>query len=302
MHRTHELSSIHVRRAATWPFLVCGSAVAAACSAGPISVGDNHVQVLADDSGSEIGAGEDGAPIDASSDASLGPDLGIDSEADGPPAGQGDASDAGPLASRLISLLNSDACRDPLSNGYFRGYEGGPMDISVCKLPTAVYWRAGMQIACDGQRTQWCGPDTDPNYTPSTVGKDSTGASFDAARVRYVDVPDHRSTIFSYRSADVRMPGDLSGSAGSVVAIIYGDRLSYGVVGDEGGGEVIGEASYAAAVSLGIPPDPATGGVNNGVSYIAFTYPRVVDPPEDGAVAEAVGKMAVDELLRAAGK
>ena len=35
--------------------------------------------------------------------------------------------------------------------------------------------------------------------------------------------------------------------------------------------DIIGEASYAMAVELGIDPDPSTGGIEGGVAYIAFT-------------------------------
>jgi len=42
------------------------------------------------------------------------------------------------------------------------------------------------------------------------------------------------------------------------------------VFGDTGPTNIIGEASYACAKNLGIDPDPATGGSEGPVTYIAF--------------------------------
>lgn len=59
---------------------------------------------------------------------------------------------------------------------------------------------------------------------------------------------------------------------GSRVICRYKDRRNQwhqamGIVGDEGGRKRIGEISVAMAVALGIPSDPKTGGVNNGVYF-----------------------------------
>ncbi|MFC7512586.1 glycoside hydrolase family 75 protein [Streptomyces thermocarboxydus] len=62
---------------------------------------------------------------------------------------------------------------------------------------------------------------------------------------------------------------------GSVAAVVYRDRVSYAVVGDTGPTDIIGEASYAAAKSLGVDPDPRSGGAPSGVTYIVFKDSRV---------------------------
>ena len=81
--------------------------------------------------------------------------------------------------------------------------------------------------------------------------------------------------------------------------------MEYGVFGDERGrdvgnsaGKSIGEVSYAMAVSLGIPPDPDTGGVDNGVTYIIFTTKaNVVLPIESHAIADTKGESALNVMM-----
>jgi hypothetical protein len=76
--------------------------------------------------------------------------------------------------------------------------------------------------------------------------------------------------------------------------------VEYGVFGDEGPSSIIGEASYAMASSLGIDPDPSTGGVDTGVAYIAFTGSDAVVPViEDHAMATALGEAKARALLAA---
>lgn len=85
---------------------------------------------------------------------------------------------------------------------------------------------------------------------------------------------------------------------GSVVAVIYRRRLVFGVLGDVGPRGNIGEASYAMAEELGIDPDPRAGGVDRGVTYIAFTGERArVSPIESRDEAAAVGTERARALL-----
>ncbi len=53
--------------------------------------------------------------------------------------------------------------------------------------------------------------------------------------------------------------------------MIYKGKIEYGIIGDTGPDDIIGEASYAMAKSLGIDPDPSTGGTDDEVVYVAFT-------------------------------
>lgn len=75
---------------------------------------------------------------------------------------------------------------------------------------------------------------------------------------------------------------------GNIIAIVYKDQIEFAVWGDTiacqagDASEPIGEASVRAAVGLGIPSSPASGGVGSGVTYIAFAGP--------GAPAERHGR------------
>ena len=74
--------------------------------------------------------------------------------------------------------------------------------------------------------------------------------------------------------------------------------MSFGVFGDEGPDNIIGEASYAMAASLGIDPDPSVGGTDDTVTYIVFTGEgAAVDPIEDHAAAESLGLELAAQLV-----
>src|SRR4051795_13251981 len=57
---------------------------------------------------------------------------------------------AGPSASALLGKTNS--CNQ-ISNGKFRTDEETGRTVPVCDANGAVWWRADMDIDCDGQRT-----------------------------------------------------------------------------------------------------------------------------------------------------
>ena len=144
---------------------------------------------------------------------------------------------------------------------------GGPFDsdggdVNICGFPGAVAWTSDMDIDCDGQMSDQCNLGTDPSYMDQTAATDSNGDPLDAATLPFVVIPG-RSARFDYLDAGLGMR--------SVVAVIFDGKVEYGVLGDVGPQAIIGEASYAMAVSLGIDPDPSTGGVSGGVAYIAFT-------------------------------
>lgn len=144
---------------------------------------------------------------------------------------------------------------------------GGPFDsdegdVSICGFPGAVAWTADMDIDCDGQESEQCNLGTDPSYMDQTAASDSNGDPLDPATLPFVVIPG-RGARFDYIDAGLGMR--------SVVAVIFDGKVEYGVLGDVGPQAIIGEASYAMAVKLGIDPDPSTGGVSGGVAYIAFT-------------------------------
>ena len=98
------------------------------------------------------------------------------------------------------------------------------------------------------------------------------------------------SERWSYRDADLDI--------GSVVAVIYNGKVAFGVFGDQGPKDIIGEASYAMAELLGINPDPESGGTGEGVVYIAFQGEDAQSwPLEDHAAATAKGMELLNQLL-----
>ncbi|MFD3824523.1 glycoside hydrolase family 75 protein [Streptomyces sp. NPDC058625] len=172
----------------------------------------------------------------------------------------------------------------PVSRGKYRSDQGAPATIPVCGTDDAVFWKADMDIDCDGRPSVRCSTATDPYFSPSTAFAQSDGRPLNSATLPFVVVP-APSALWDYRAHGVR--------GGSVVAVVYGDQVQYAVVGDTGPAGIIGEASYATAEALGIDPDPLSGGTSSGVTYIVFKDSRVT-PIEDRKAAVATG----EELAR----
>lgn len=207
----------------------------------------------------------------------------------GPDSGILDAPLDGALGPTVAELLDRIAACDPVVGGTYADGGGLPETVSICGLPNGVFWKADMDIDCDGQMSMQCNLMTDPYYQPQTAAVDSNGDYLDAATLPFVVIPG-RGERFDYRAAGLAM--------GSVVGVIYGDQLQWGVLGDVGPTAYIGEASYRMAELLGIDPDPATGGAESGVSYIAFTgEAAIVDIIEDHDEAVVLGTQKALELL-----
>ncbi|MFE6197809.1 glycoside hydrolase family 75 protein [Streptomyces sp. NPDC057838] len=177
----------------------------------------------------------------------------------------------------------------PVSRGRYRSDNGAPATIPVCGTRDAVFWKADMDIDCDGRPGPRCNRRTDPYFAPTTAFADSAGRPLSAERLPFIVVP-APSRIWDYREHGVR--------GGSVVAVVHRDRVQYAVVGDTGPQHIIGEASYATAKALGIRPDPHGGGVPSGVTYIVFKNTRV-SPIEDHAAAVTAGEQAAKRFLAA---
>jgi len=200
-----------------------------------------------------------------------------------------DAEPSGPPTA--AQLLDRIATCDPVVGGPFAPSSGATADISICGFPDAVAWQADMSIDCDGKQSAKCNSSTDPAYQNQTAASDSNGDPLDAAALPYVVIPG-KSTRFDYAAAGLAM--------GSVVAVIYDGKVEYGVLGDVGPSSIIGEASYRMAELLGIDPDPATGGIDRGVAYIAFTGTAAkVSPIEDHDAAVTLGIERATTLLAA---
>ncbi|MFD7768050.1 glycoside hydrolase family 75 protein [Streptomyces sp. NPDC059787] len=168
----------------------------------------------------------------------------------------------------------------PVSRGRYREDQGAKATVPVCGTRDAVFWKADMDIDCDGRPGLRCNARTDPYFSSSTAFAQSDGRPLSSEETPYVVVP-APSAVWNHRSHGVR--------GGSVVAVVYRDRVRYAVVGDTGPADIIGEASYAMAESLGIDPDPRSGGTPSGVTYIVFKDSRVT-PIEDHRAAVTEGE------------
>ncbi|WP_030288535.1 glycoside hydrolase family 75 protein [Streptomyces catenulae] len=183
-------------------------------------------------------------------------------------------------ADLLAKLKNCDQ----ISNGKYRTDAETSATVPVCGKNGAVFWKADMDIDCDGQITDQCNEQTDPWFQDDTRFHQSDGKPLSAAELPFVVVPSS-SSIWDYTKDGI--------DGGGVVAVIYNNQVEYAVVGDTGPDKIIGEASYATAKSLGIDPDPETGGADSGVTYILFKNSKA-SPIESHDAAVSRG----DELAK----
>ncbi|MEO7113716.1 MAG: glycoside hydrolase family 75 protein [Polyangiaceae bacterium] len=254
-------------------FIVSGifiATLAGACGSNTSPDSSNAVS----DAGSASDASTTTNANDAStsSDASIATDSGVD---------------AGDQVAALLALTSS--CNQ-ISDGLFALNAGDTPTVPICGLKNAVFWKADMDIDCDGKQTTQCNSAADPDYQNSTAAVDSMGNALDAANLPYVVVPG-KSTRFDSAAAGL--------AHGSVILVLYNHQIEYAVFGDVGPSADIGEASYATAVGLGINPNPKTGGEDAAdVLYVAFTgTTAVASPIENHAQAVSVGEARLKELL-----
>jgi Fungal chitosanase of glycosyl hydrolase group 75/Bacterial SH3 domain len=194
-----------------------------------------------------------------------------------------------PIAAPADLVAITSTCTQLSGTTKFANDSGGSKTVPVCSLSGAVFWKSDMDVDCDGGQGAAC--KADPYYQAETATVDSKGNPLDASTLPYVVVP-LPSNGFDYKAAGLKM--------GSVVAVIYQGKMMYGILGDLGPTGVIGEASYAMAQKLGINPSPISGGVDSGVTYIAFTgTSAVVTKKEDQAQAVSIGKTRTDAIIAA---
>jgi hypothetical protein len=254
--------------------LLAAAAALWACGGGTISQRDGGADVAGPghDATTEAGSGDGPA-----GDGTAGHDGGHD--------GGGDGGGGTVTAADLLALTS--ACNRLAGSTDFATDDGEADTVSICTLTGAVWWRADMDIDCDGGKSAACL--ADPWYQPETSATDSQGQPLDASTLPYVVVP-LPSNGFDYTAAGLQL--------GSVVAVVFNGQLQYGIFGDEGPQGMIGEASYAMAVLFGIDPDPATGGSDGPVTYIAFTgSAAVVTHNEDHGEAVTVGYQRAADLV-----
>jgi hypothetical protein len=203
----------------------------------------------------------------------------------GPAPAPKSADEGSVSAAQLLSKVQG--CSQ-ISNGKYRTDDETSAVIPVCGANGAVFWKADMDIDCDGQVTSKCNGDTDPWFQDDTAFHQSNGQPLIADKLPYVVVPSPSST-WDYRQSGIK--------GGGVVAVIHNDKVEYAVVGDTGPANIIGEASYATANALGIDPDPETGGTDSGVTYILFKNSSV-SPIESHDKAVSVGNGLAEQFVR----
>lgn len=159
--------------------------------------------------------------------------------------------------------------------------------IPVCQIPGAIWFKADLDIDCDGGSTAACKADL--NYLPDTSCNTSTGMALDAAKLPFIVLPTDSNGL---RISDYGI------QCGTVAAVIYNNQVEFGIVGDRGPKGVIGEASYAMAERLGINPDPNRGGTSSGVTYIVFTGSNAkVRTNQNHNQAVEIGRKLAAELI-----
>jgi hypothetical protein len=207
-----------------------------------------------------------------------------------PDGAGGDALPMGDGGGDLLSgLMRVTANCMVASTAKYATDSGAPPTIDICRLNGAFFWKSDMDIDCDGKTTTVCNSNTDPAYQAQTSFNQSNGQPLDASMLPYVVVP-LPSARFDYAASGIH--------GGAVAAVIYNGRVTFAVFGDEGPSDIIGEASYATAQSLGIDPNPATGGVDSGVTFIVFTGTgAVVNPIEDHNGAVTLGQQLAMQLV-----
>ncbi|MGW6460909.1 glycoside hydrolase family 75 protein, partial [Streptomyces sp. NPDC055078] len=187
-------------------------------------------------------------------------------------------------AAELLAKVTS--CTQ-ISKSKYSKDAGGSATVPVCGKNGAVFWKADMDIDCDGQVTTHCNTTTDPWFLPDTAFHQSNGKPLNAEKLPFIVVP---SPSTNWKYSDYGIKG------GGVVAVIHNNKVRYGVVGDTGPAKIIGEASYGMAKALGIDPHPQTGGVASGVTYILFKNSKV-SPIESHSAAVTLGDSLAKKFL-----
>lgn len=202
-------------------------------------------------------------------------------------SGGDDDTPGGGGAPSAVDLLALTSTCSPLPGvGKFAKDDGGAATIPMCELNGAIWFNADMDIDCDGGTGLEC--KSDPYYQPDTSCSDSSGDALDASNLPFVVLPLDGN---GWDDANYGI------KCGTVIAVIYGDQVEYGVFGDRGPKGVVGEASYAMAELFGINSSPTSGGVDSGVTYIVFTDNAVVTPIDSHSAAQTLGEQEAAQLI-----
>jgi hypothetical protein len=174
-----------------------------------------------------------------------------------------------PTAQDLLDKVTACGSSSTAIKGGF-GLDGGSGSLSIYQCQSAVYWKADMDVDCDGIQTSPC--DTDEQGQPQTsIVDDAPDGDVDPTKLPYFVIPLGDPETTWYQQFGIGL--------GQIGAVIYKGSVRYGIFADEAGGAFIGEASYAMCqLFLGKPTsskdpcDPNQGGIDPAeVTYITFT-------------------------------
>jgi hypothetical protein len=168
----------------------------------------------------------------------------------------------------------------------------------MCKLNGAIYWVADQDVDCDGKMSATCPGPAGPDQDCCWQNQDTYGVGADGS----FDPKAGATNPFSSQDDQyIVVPSDNVGTIppGTIVAVIYGDKMTFAIFADTGPTSVIGEGSVATAKALGYSGSPGRGGImGNVVTYIAFTGTGTVPSKvEDRPTIDALGNQLVQQLL-----
>jgi len=184
-------------------------------------------------------------------------------------AGGGGNNSGPPTAEQILGKLGScNKVKGPFNPD---GPDTG--NIDVCQTGSVLWWKADMDVDCDGIQTPPC--DTDNTGQPQTSIVDlAPSGDVDPTKLPYFVIPLGSPESEWYTAYGVEL--------GQIGAIIYKGQVIYGIFADQAGGNFIGEASYKmCSLFIGAGNcDPNNGGIDPlDVTYVTFTgtTPRASD-------------------------
>ena len=239
--------------------------------------------------GSPGGGGASNGGATSSAGASMSGAAGAPGSAGSSSAGAGAAGAGGTDVISGLLALAKQPCANVVSKHNY-GLDDGSQ-IPICATTGAgttggaIFWTGDMDIDCDGKTTAECNVSTDCCYQNDTAFHNKSDEPLTASLTPYVVIPQD----FKFAGLD----------DGTLIAVIYMNQVTWAVWGDTGPTDIIGEASYATAKSLGINPDAKVGGVGGKVvTYIAFLGKQAVPKDiEDRAEANQLGPQLAQALL-----
>jgi hypothetical protein len=156
-----------------------------------------------------------------------------------------------------------------------------PTLVAKTKTGRAIEFTSKMSIDANGAGGWWRevkAADQPVKDGSTTTARFAHGESLNPGKIPFIALP----SDFDRTYPDVRM--------GDYVAVTYGARTVYAIVGDNGPKGVVGEGSIALARSLKIHSDPNTGGVRSGVTYVILPGSKDAALPRTAAAIQARGQ------------